>query len=77
MDYSKVLPYIGALKKEIEYVGKRMKENSLIAKSIYIGGGTPTTLKPDEMKALLNAIKAFIPTDKGFEYTCEAGRPDT
>ncbi len=77
VDYSKVLPYIGALKKEIEYVGKRMKENSLIAESIYIGGGTPTTLKPDEMKALLNAIKAFIPTDKGFEYTCEAGRPDT
>ena len=41
-------------------------------RAIYIGGGTPTALEPEQLDAVLRAIAA-----EGEEFTVEAGRPET
>lgn len=69
--------YLESLKKEIEYVGKRMKDTGIYPESIYIGGGTPTTLDEAQLDDLLTTVFINIDTDKLKEFTVEAGRPDT
>lgn len=74
---SEILRYLEALKKEIEYVGKRMKETGLWSESIYIGGGTPTTLTAEQLDDLLTTVEDNIDLSNTVEFTVEAGRPDT
>ena len=45
--------------------------------TVYIGGGTPTTLSPDQLDRLLSAIKTCFSLEKCMEFTVEAGRPDS
>lgn len=45
--------------------------------TIYIGGGTPTTLDEHQLERLLAAIAAALDTGKLWEFTLEGGRPDT
>lgn len=70
---AKVDAYIDALIKEIEF-SRNYFENKEI-ESLYIGGGTPTSLNEKQLdKLLTNVEKCFkIPV----EFTVEAGRPDT
>lgn len=58
--------YLNNLKKEIDlyYSGETLK-------TIYIGGGTPTSLDYNELKYLLEILKT-IKLDKNYEYTIEA-----
>ena len=42
-------PYLQALYKEIEITGRLLKESGRSVRSIYIGGGTPTTLTSAQM----------------------------
>lgn len=65
-------PYIDALIKEIEAAKELIKEKCYIVKSIYIGGGTPTSFNEKQLEKILEHI-AF-PVN---EFTIEAGRPDT
>ena len=74
---SEILRYLEALKKEIEYVGRRMKETGLWPESIYIGGGTPTTLTAEQLDDLLTTVEDNIDLSNTVEFTVEAGRPDT
>ena len=74
---SEIARYLEALKTEIAYVGRRMKETGLWAESIYIGGGTPTTLTAEQLDELLAAAEENIDTGRAVEFTIEAGRPDT
>ncbi len=76
-DEKKIKQYLDSLMKEITYVGKRMKESSIFAESIYIGGGTPTTLSAAQLKELLAAVAENFDLSHLKEYTVEAGRPDT
>jgi len=69
--------YLDALFKEISYVGHGMKETGIIAESIYIGGGTPTSLNADQLNRLLLHIKDSFDLSYVREFTVEAGRPDT
>ena len=69
--------YMEALHKEIDYVSRKMKEKGLYAESIYIGGGTPTTLDHVMLGELLEHVNCCFKTDKLREFTVEAGRPDT
>lgn len=69
--------YLEALKKEIKYVGRRMRETGLFTESIYIGGGTPTTLTAEQLDDLLETVEANIDLKSIKEFTVEAGRPDT
>jgi len=69
--------YLDALHKEISYVGKGMKETGIVAESIYIGGGTPTSLDAEQLDRLLVHIKNSFDLSHIREFTVEAGRPDT
>lgn len=45
--------------------------------TVYVGGGTPTTLEALQMDRLLNGLFEHIPRSTIKELTVEAGRPDT
>ena len=70
-------PYLEALKKEIEVTGRLLKESGKRIRSVYIGGGTPTTLNCDQMAALLDAVYGAFDLSECLEFTVEGGRPDT
>ena len=74
---SEIARYLTALHREISYTGKRMKEEGIVPESIYIGGGTPTTLDPRQLDELLSACEEAFDLSKLREFTVEAGRPDT
>ena len=70
-------PYLEALIKEIEYTGKRLRNSGWSIRSLYMGGGTPTTLNAEQMKRLLDAVNAHFDLSRCLEFTVEGGRPDT
>lgn len=74
---SEISRYLEALLKEVEFTGKRMKETGLVPETIYIGGGTPTTLTAEEMDILLTKVEECFDLGALKEFTVEAGRPDT
>lgn len=67
--------YIDALIKEMEFVAQSMKGRRL--DTIYFGGGTPTTLSPEQLDRVLSALEQNFNTADVFELTVEAGRPDS
>ena len=69
--------YLQALLKEIKAVGSHMKAIDLVPESIYIGGGTPTSLNPSMLERLMDSISEHFDTSKLKEFCTEAGRPDT
>lgn len=72
---NKVDDYIECLKKEIDYVASDFKDKKLC--SLYIGGGTPTTLEPDQMERLLGYVEDRLDLSYLKELTVESGRPDS
>ena len=70
-------PYLDALFKEIRFIGEIIKQNGLFADTVYIGGGTPTSLSEEQLNRLLDEIYKHIDLSKTREFTLEAGRPDT
>lgn len=75
--HEEISRYLEALYKEIEYVGRRLKDESRKPESIYIGGGTPTTLTGSELDEMLSRVEASFDLTNLREFTVEAGRPDT
>ena len=71
----KVHLYLEALFKELDYVAEKMKGRTL--DTVYFGGGTPTSLKAEELDALLTKIENTFDLSKVQEFTVEAGRPDS
>ncbi len=70
-------PYLQALLKEIEITGKLLAESGRKVRTVYIGGGTPTTLSAAQMAVLLDAIRESFDLSRCIEFTVEGGRPDT
>ena len=70
-------PYLQALQKELEITGKLLENSGRAIRSIYIGGGTPTTLSSRQMANLLDAIRGSFDLSRCLEFTVEGGRPDT
>ena len=70
-------PYLDALLKEIEVTGKLLAQSGRTLRTIYIGGGTPTTLSTPQMAKLLDAIGEHFDLSRCIEFTVEGGRPDT
>ncbi len=73
----KISAYLKALYKEIEAVALLMNDGNYYPQSIYIGGGTPTSLDAGELRELLEKIKKSFRLNGLEEFTLEAGRPDT
>lgn len=67
--------YLSCIEKEIDYVAENFKGKTL--DTIYIGGGTPTTLEPHQIRRLLGYVKDKLDTSKVKELTVESGRPDS
>ena len=74
--YRKVVDaYVDCLIKEMEYVSKRFEGK--ILDSVYIGGGTPTTLETEQLDRLIYRLKEMFDFSTVLEFTVEAGRADS
>ena len=71
----KIKNYLLAIKKELEWDVSHLSDRYL--DTIYIGGGTPTTLSPEELDELLGYITNILPMESVREFTIEAGRADS
>lgn len=73
--HARVGEYLDALEKEIDFLAAFYQEKKL--DTIYIGGGTPTTLEADELERLMKKIHASFDFSYVKEFTVEAGRADS
>ena len=70
-------PYLDTLCREIEETAALVRETGKRVQSVYIGGGTPTTLDEKQLARLLAVLEKSFDFSALREYTVEAGRPDT
>ena len=64
-----------AVIKEMDYVAENFQDKVL--DTVYIGGGTPTTLEPEQLDRLITALKSKFDFSTVKEFTVEAGRADS
>ncbi len=72
-----VEPYLEALYKEIEYTAQKLKDTPYHIETVYIGGGTPTSLTDKQLDGLIKKMYAEFDLSRIKEFSVEAGRPDT
>lgn len=77
IEKKKVEIYLPALFTEMRAVNALMKDRGLFAESVYIGGGTPSSLDEQDFAELLSNTKECFVGDRCREFTVEAGRPET
>ncbi|MBQ8748634.1 MAG: coproporphyrinogen dehydrogenase HemZ [Oscillospiraceae bacterium] len=70
-------PYLQALYQELAFTGKLLANSGKTIRTIYIGGGTPTTLTSGQMAQLLDTVHDAFDMSRCIEFTVEGGRPDT
>lgn len=70
-------PYVQALCDEIADTATMLQAQGRKLSSIYMGGGTPTTLSAAQLDRVLGQIATSMHVSDLCEYTVEAGRPDT
>ncbi len=70
-------PYLDTLCREIAETAALVREAGKRVQSVYIGGGTPTTLSEQQLTRLLKTLEQNFDFSRLREYTVEAGRPDT
>ncbi len=74
---SMVDEYLLVLIEELRETFDVIKRLGMTLTTIYIGGGTPTTLTAEQLELLLSEIDSHIDVSSLLEFTLEAGRPDT
>lgn len=67
--------YMEALHREIQSAAERFRGQKL--RCIYVGGGTPTALDEVQLGRLMEWIHTYFAPEDLFEFTVEAGRPDS
>lgn len=72
-----VEPYLEAMFTEIDETAKIVRDLGFKVDTVYIGGGTPTTLSAEDLDRLLYKITQKFDLKNLKEFTVEAGRPDT
>ena len=70
-------PFLDALSQEIRATGAMLEEAGVKVRTVYFGGGTPTTLTAPQLDRLMGELAEYIDLSACTEYTVEAGRPDT
>ena len=70
-------PYLQALDRELEVTGQLIKQSGKRVRTVYMGGGTPTTLSAEQMGQLLDNVYKHFDLSECLEFTVEGGRPDT
>lgn len=69
--------YLEALYREIRFAGAAAEAEGFNIESVYIGGGTPTTLSSLQLDSLLTEVEEAFDLGSVREFTVECGRPDT
>lgn len=67
--------YVDCVIREMGYVSESCRDK--ILDSVYIGGGTPTTLEPGQLDRLLGKLRSLFDFRTVREFTVEAGRADS
>lgn len=71
----RVAEYLTALEKELDHIAAFCSDK--ILDTVYIGGGTPTSLSAEELDRLLSKVKKSFDFSTVQEFTVEAGRSDS
>lgn len=69
--------FLTALEQELKALAKQVESLGLRVVSVYMGGGTPTTLSAQQLDRLLEKTEKLFDLSALRECTVEAGRPDT
>ena len=69
--------YLDALDEEIDAAAAALRAAGRTVRTVYLGGGTPTTLDAPQLARLLDHLRTAFALDPRAEFTVEAGRPDT
>ncbi len=69
--------YHALLMREIEATASCAKELGLVLRSVYVGGGTPTTFSAEQLAEMIRTVRSSFDLSRCTEFTVEAGRPDT
>lgn len=72
---SYVEQYLQALEKEIRFAATCIPGKRLT--TVYLGGGTPTTLSAEQLHSLLSLVRKQFDFTHVREFCVEAGRPDS
>ena len=70
-------PFLEALHQELAAIARQVRVHGLRVVSVYMGGGTPTTLSAEQLEELFRRLEAEFDLSALCECTVEAGRPDT
>lgn len=74
----KLIPdYVKALCRELEIIGRIIKETDTPIDTVYFGGGTPTAIPTEDIRTIMECVSSNFDLEKIREYSFEAGRPDT
>ncbi len=75
---AKLIPqYVELLCEELRDTAVLIDELGLHLETVYMGGGTPTVLNPEQLDAVLSTARSSFDFSGVRELTVEAGRPDT
>ena len=74
---TEIARYLEALYREIRFAGAAAEAEGFNIESVYIGGGTPTTLSSLQLDSLLTEVEEAFDLGSVREFTVECGRPDT
>lgn len=69
--------FLQGLSKEIRLVRALIEQYHLTVQTVYIGGGTPTSLAGSQFDEMLSEVRSAFVTDATSEFSVEAGRPDS
>ena len=74
-NYEKVQNFVDVYHRDIKHMKRLVKTHGLKVQSLYMGGGTPTSLGDGDFHCIVHALGDMVP--EGREFTVEAGRPDS
>lgn len=69
--------YVERLCEEISDTAQIANRLGLRLRTIYFGGGTPTSISAQQLSRIMEQVAASFDVASVWEYTVEAGRPDT
>ncbi len=69
--------YVELLCRELKITAEIAKKLGLRLETVYMGGGTPTTLTAEQLNKVLSTVRQNFDMSSVREFTVEAGRPDT
>lgn len=76
--YKKVVgKYLDVLEEEIKGTAQLIKEKNLVIRTLYLGGGTPTSLNEEQFERYLSMLTDNLDLGCVSEFSLEAGRPDS